>query len=363
MVLSEAFSELALSETVCFDGFDDPLAFYKSIRNESINGFLVSPHIGGGTSDIEFDILTGINTRHFRGVPYSFTMVTRTFPGFVNVLNKAGFESLALHPGAGWFYNRQNTYLLLGFGDFMDQNQFNRGDTKGGYISERQTIDAILREYKNRSNDPFFLKAITIQNHGPYHGKYNAEINFNIQQNQQGEDLSLSDKDALANYFVGLKDSDEGLKRLVEFFKTEEEPVVLVYYGDHLPSLPLSVYETLIPETEGVGDSLIRFNRVPFLIWANEAGRVKLDARHFETALPADRTISSLYLGAALLKMLGLDELDAYIAFINWLLPLYPVILENTYRYREGPFMVYDPDTNPDLAKYKSWAYHRIMNP
>jgi phosphoglycerol transferase MdoB-like AlkP superfamily enzyme len=344
MVLSEAFSELAYNETLNFNETNDPLNHYKSIKKESLHGYLVSPHIGGGTADIEFDIFTGINTRDFRGVPYSFTMVTRPeTPGFTQVLREAGYKLTALHPGAGWFYNRQHVYPLLGFDAFIDQENFDKKDTKGGYITEKQTIESIIHHYENRDTSPYFLKAITIQNHGPYYKKYK------------------DDGDELENYFVGLKDSDTGLKMLTDFLRTQPDPVILVYYGDHLPSLPLSVYENLIPEADEPGANLIRFNRVPFLIWANDAGRAYVDHEAFEAAMPDDRVVSSFYLGAMLLEVIGLHHFDPFMVYLNELRLKYPVSLENTYRHMNGPFTVFDANEAPELALYKSWAYYRIM--
>jgi hypothetical protein len=152
------------------------------------------------------------------------------------------------------------------------------------------------------------------------------------------------------------------LRTLAEYFRRRPEPVVLVYYGDHLPSLPLAVYQALIPETEGIGDALIRFNRVPFLIWANETGRNLLNSEVFEASLPKDRTISAHYLGAALLEMLGLDKTDPFLEFLNQLRPEYPVSLESTYRRGgDADFTVFEPDDAPELARYKSWAYYRVM--
>jgi hypothetical protein len=68
-------------------------------------------------------------------------------------------------------------------------------------------------------------------------------------------------------------------------------------------------------------------------------------------------------LGAALLDMLGLGAVDAYMEFVNELRRHYPVTLESTYRRTNEPFEVYDPQEAPDLAKFKSWGYHRIVSP
>ncbi|MCL2420633.1 MAG: LTA synthase family protein [Defluviitaleaceae bacterium] len=370
MVLSEAFSELAMSPHINFDGLPDPMQHYREIIAEpgTISGHIVVPHIGGGTADTEFDILTGINARRFRGVPYAFTMVTRPFPGVVSVFNDAGYRALAMHPGMGWFYNRQNVYPYLGFEAFLDIAAFDAEALRGGYISEEHTIDQVLEAFRGHldsgDNTPLFLKAITIQNHGPYDGKYgDVEMNFNIVEdmtNNPAIDLTDAASGSLAQYFYGMFDVDEGLRRLVAYFRALDEPVVLVYYSDHLPSFPLAIYEALIPEPDDAvyGEVLIRYNRVPFLIWANDAAMPLLDTEPFMESFPADQTISAHYLGAALVEMLGLS--DPFLDFVNSLRGDFPVVLERTFFAPDGDMQLFDAAVHWELGLYNSWGYFRI---
>jgi len=351
MILSEAFSELPLSPYINFDGFDShPMYHYLAIREESIHGHIIVPNIGGGTADTEFDILTGINSRQFRGVPYAFTMVTRPFPSIVQVLNQVGYRSLAMHPGAAWFYDRQNVYLHLGFEAFLCDRSFDIAQQRGGYISEEHTVDRILEEFRNHLENspgvPLFLKAITIQNHGPYYGKYeDVEVNFNFSPEIPfGHRLSHGDVMALSNYFHGMFDKDEGLRRLVEYFQTLDEPVILVYYGDHLPSFPLAIYETLIPD----GDPLLHFNELPFIIWSNFS----------LSDIDIEGSISAYYLGGILLQLIGV--FDPFFVFLSTLHENYPIVLERSFFDSYGEMHVFESlEVDSALALYKSWAYYR----
>ncbi|MCL1987808.1 MAG: LTA synthase family protein [Firmicutes bacterium] len=353
MILSEAFSDMPLSPVVNFDGFPHPMQNFLEIQEESsaINGHFIVPNIGGGTADTEFDILTGINSRRFRGVPYAFAMVTRPFGGFTNTLNLLGYRSIAMHPGAAWFYNRQNVYSYLGFEQFIDETAFDGANNmRGGYISEEHTIDRFLEEIRlhldNFPARPLFFKGITIQNHGPYDGKYgDIPLNFNTTA-----DLSLSDQNLLAQYFHGMLDVDAGLRRMVEYFREEEQPIILVYYGDHLPSFPLSIYENLILE----GNETIRHNRTPFLIWANDSALPMLNVDNF----PLSQDISSFYLGAILLQMLGISE--PFADFANELRQTYPIILERTFLDTAENMQLFDPTNNPQIGQFNSWSYFRI---
>jgi len=354
MILSEAFSEMPLSPYINFDGLPHPMYHYLAIREESIHGHIIVPNIGGGTADTEFDILTGLNSRQFRGVPYAFTMVTRAFPSIAHVLNQAGYRSLAMHPGAAWFYNRQNVYLHLGFEAFLCDRYFDITQQRGGYISEEHTIDRILEEFRNHLDSspevPLFLKAITIQNHGPYYGKYeDVEVNFNFSSEiPYSERLAHSDVMAVSNYFHGMFDKDEGLRRLVEYFRALDEPVILIYYGDHLPSFPLAIYEALIPET----DPLLHFNELPFIIWANFPLA--------EADYGFGSSISAHYLGAIVLSYAGV--FDHFFDFLHVVRRQFPIILERSFFDPYGEMHVFadlSDLSHPDLALYKSWAYYR----
>jgi len=356
MILSEAFSELPLSPQIDFKGHADPLENYKRVKGESLSGFLVVPHFGGGTSNTEFDVLTGINSRGVRGVPYCFTLITRRFPSVAWVLRDAGYRTLAMHPGAGWFYGRQNVYPLLGFETFLDEKAFWPAEWKGMYISERSTFDAIFSEYEKAAAEspdtPLFIKGITIQNHGPYVGKYGrVEKNFN-----SSLELSSEDSEALSQYFHGLADCDAELLRLVEFIESRDEPILLAYYGDHLPSFPYGLLQRIVPE--GDSDPQARFFRLPFIVYANATARESVDLSKIE--LPEDGAVSAFYFGAMLLDLLGYGEDDPFFSFLNGLRASYPVALEKTFAGRDGIFYEFESVRDESLAMYNSWAYGRI---
>ena len=361
-VMNESFSDIAMSPALNFDGHNDPMKNFKAIQKESISGYIVVPGIGGATADTEFDVLTGLNTRDFiKNVSYSFTMITRKFPGITAALKSAGYNAMAMHPGAGWFYNRQNVYPLLGFDSFLYDADFNWEDTKGGYISESQTIDRILQEYQQHLDTagdvPLFLKCITIQNHGYYLEKYGSVRNFNTDAV-----LSAEDEDVLANYIEGIADCDEGLRRLVEYFRGVDQPTILVYYGDHLPAFSMPLYQALIHESDDPMDWLIKYNKTPFIIWANDAARDMIDVEAFEATLPYNHTLSAHYLGAAVLDLVDINGIDPFVDFLNKIRKQYPIVLETVYRagFEGAPMMIFDPSEAPDLALYRCWEYFRV---
>jgi phosphoglycerol transferase MdoB-like AlkP superfamily enzyme len=365
LILSEAFSDILLSPCLSFDRYTAPMENYKRIRDDSISGHLIVPNIGGGTADTEFDIFTGLNTRHLRGTPYAYNLITKQVSALPSILTRAGYDSLALHPGYGWFYNRQNVYRYMGFDMFLDSKTYDAADTKGMYITEKQTAERIISEYEQRqtvSKSPFFEFCVTIQNHGPYVGKYNAVKNFDI-----NKPLSDEAENAVSNYVEGMIDCDRELGVLVDYLSGRPEPVILVYYGDHLPSFSAEIYEALIPSGMPVNsyEHLTRLYKTPFIIWQNQAARAStpIERLYGELTPPGGEwVITSNYLGANLLYLLGFDGVDPFMDYVSDLSRTYPVILENNALTSDSSFIDLGEEPSEQIEFYRSWEYYWIFN-
>jgi phosphoglycerol transferase MdoB-like AlkP superfamily enzyme len=364
LILGEAFSDILDSPLMDYSQHVDPLKNFKELASDSISGHIVVPNVGGGTADTEFDIFTGINTRHFRGAPYGYSLIAKETPSFTSLLKGLGYSSLAMHPGFGWFYNRQNVYVHLGFPGLIDLKEFDDTDMKGLYISEMQTIDRVITEYKTRVNEnpetPFFEFVVTIQNHGPYVGKYNVtEQNFET----TAEGLSENHLNALQNYVHGLTDCDVELGNLATFFESRKEPIILIYYGDHLPSFENQIYNTFLPVTGDPAQDATRLFKTPFLIWQNsaakETGEVEQRLKNIIGEGPI--VMSSSYLGTFVSSLLGFEKADPFFEEVSELSKDYPIVLENHYIDDAGSMIEQDDSLDTPLSFYKSWEYYRIF--
>jgi hypothetical protein len=72
-------------------------------------------------------------------------------------------------------------------------------------------------------------------------------------------------------YLSLIKDSDDALRYFLTELKKFNEPMVVVMFGDHLPSLEQGFYEELYGKplsSVSLEESLRRYE-VPFMIWAN----------------------------------------------------------------------------------------------
>ncbi|MDR1537654.1 MAG: LTA synthase family protein [Clostridiales bacterium] len=364
LILSEAYSDMISSPHLDFSNYADPMKNFKKLKEESISGYIVVPNVGGGTSDTEFDIFTGMNSRHFRGAPYAYSLIAKPISAMPSVLSFLGYDNIAIHPGFGWFYNRQNVYGYMGFSRLIDIESFDKTDTKGMYVTEEQTINKIISEYEEHMRSapekPFFEFCVTIQNHGPYLDKYgDSELNFSSDLN-----FTKNEENALYNYIYGMLDCDRELGVLTDYLRNRPEPVVLVYYGDHLPSFEKSIYEALIPHSDDPAEELIRLYKTPFLIWQNDSAKKAsgIDAIYEEMSIEGDWTFSSSRLGAAVNMLLGFAGSDPFIDEANVIYESYPVIFESQYVTASGSVELLGEKDEHPINFYRSWEYYNIYN-
>lgn len=372
MIMSEAFSDISNSESINFDEYGDPLEFYNQFinRDDVISGHIVVPNFGGGTSDTEFDVLTGCSTKYIDSSQVSYNFIRKPMEAMPRLLKNIGYDTLAIHPGYGWFYNRTNVYKNMGFDDFiyLEEDFDPSTQNKGGYISDEVTTQSIIDNFENHvknNDDPLFEFCVTIQNHGPYEEKYeNLKTNFST-------DIQLTDdeKAIYSGYFQGIDDADAQIETLVNYFESIDEPVVLVFFGDHLPGFSngMSYFSQFRPDIDLNGNQWqqMKAYETPFFIWAND---VALKTTNFsENAknikMPVNDIISSFYLGTTVMELLDMGNISPLFGFVNELRGSLPVVSSNVYMYPDGTLSdTIDESKTADIQKYKEWIYYKLFD-
>ena len=361
MIMSEAFSDISNSESINFDEYGDPLEFYNQFinRDHVISGHIVVPNFGGGTSDTEFDVLTGCSTKYIDSSQVSYNFIRKPMEAMPRLLKNIGYDTLAIHPGYGWFYNRTNVYKNMGFDDFiyLEEDFDPSTQNKGGYISDEVTTQSIIDNFENHvknNDDPLFEFCVTIQNHGPYEEKYeNLKTNFST-------DIQLTDdeKAIYSGYFQGIDDAEAQIETVVIYFESIDEPVVLVFFGDHLPGFSngMSYFSQFRPDIDLNGNQWqqMKAYETPFFIWAND---VALKTTNFsENAknikMPVNDIISSFYLGTTVMELLDMGNISPLFGFVNELRGSLPVASSNVYMYPDGTLSdTIDESKTADIQK------------
>ena len=370
MIMGEAFSDISESAVIDFNGYTDPLENYKSIASSpnSISGSIITPSFGGGTANTEFDVLTGGVTTYLNNSLSSYNFIVKDTPALPSMLKNMGYDTLAIHPSFGWFYNRQNVYDFFGFDKTMFGEHFDlQTQRKGEYISEEVTMDAIIDTFDHHlrnSDTPLFSFTVTIQNHGPYDSKYGITKNFNTSVPLANEEYNI-----LSNYFEGVHDADVQIKRLVDHFNNVDEPVVLVYFGDHLPGFTngMTYYDKLMPhiDVNGTLEQGLNQYRTPFLIWENNSAKKLIDFEKEKNKLmlSEDPVISANYLGAMLTELLEFKNISPIFDFENELRKKLPVFKNGAFIDESGE---YTSEISYELLKklefLQGWVYYQIKD-
>lgn len=368
MVMNEAFSDI--TDDPAFTWETDPLPNLHALQKDprALSGRIVVPGFAGGTANTEFDVLTGMQTNALSAATTSaLRVVNRNLDSVFRVFGDEGFHTSFFHPGDDWFYNRENVYRWLGaeetvFADEMEDLRY-----KGRWVTDDYLADFIEEKFEEAVSGGEMLcnYTTTIQNHMSYTAdKYGADYGF-PPVNAPG--LSEEVETMLAVYAEGARDADGMLGRLVEYFSDTEEPVVLAFWGDHLPylgdnqigyrQLGLDVFSG--PE----GQENLTAYETPYVIWANGAAAEALDWESAveALALPRGGEISACFFGAALLELTGRGEATPWFAFLNQLRREAPVIQRETVLLSDGTLVQGLPETlKPTVAKWRQWSYYKL---
>ena len=371
MVMNEAFSDLTDSPAFDYGEEDDPLSNLHALEADphALSGHLVVPGFAGGTANTEFDVLTGIQTNALSAsTTSSFRVVNRNLESLFRVFDADGYATSFFHPGDDWFYNRENVYRWLGAEHTLFADEMEAVEYKGRWVTDDYMSDLITNELDSAvsAGELLFHYTTTIQNHMSYTAdKYGEGYEFP----PVPLTISVSDEveTMLRVYAEGVRDADAMLGRLVDTFSAQEEPVVLVYFGDHLPYLGDNQlgYQALGLTQEADWDAL-RSYETPYVIWANDAAAETLDWDAAAEALDLPETISASFLGAAVLELTGRGEETPWFAFLNALRRVSPVVQKQTCVLADGSTVSpLDAGAVPDaledsLRQWRCWSYYKL---
>lgn len=269
-VLSESFTDEAILGQY-LHLTDTLMPFYRSFTRECQTGRLYVPKVGGGTSETEFEVLTGLRSQYTVN-PYSMGLPPMN--SVASVLRQKGYTATAIHWYAGVYYNRYQNLPMEGFDNIFTTDTTDRDFEKiGMFVSDREHYKAIMAQMAQTAGRDFIF-CLTMQNHGGYDyadfGQlYGADVPFT-------NALSPANQRNVANYCYLLRQSDAALAEWIAALKAFDEPTMVVFFGDHLAPLGMSAYEELGIPTSGDISHL-----TPYFIWSNVkryTGSVNLSA-------------------------------------------------------------------------------------
>jgi len=173
-----------------------------------------------------------------------------------------------------------------------------------------------MYEKKRAEGKPVFFFIVTIQNHGGYSKIPDPTIH--LMDDMKNNEAST--------YLTGIKKTDDSVKKIIEYFSSVKEPVVIFFYGDHYPHIP-SFWKQIVGVPDiglFTSDQQAGATMTPYFIWANYD-------------IPSETMNSSLcYMSGKLMEVAGFPR-TTYMNFLQDMKKHIP---------RLNPFVIMDEKGN-----------------
>ena len=334
VIMNESFADLSVLGEL---NTNMPLTpNLDALQDNTLRGYALSSVFGAKTPNSEWEFLTGNTMAFLPAGSVVYQQYLNSQPtSLVSELKEIGYTCVAMHPHYATGWSRDTVYPKLGFDEMSFIDEFDTTDLIRKYISDQQVYDKIIRRFEQKGEDEkLYLFGVTMQNHGGY-----TEVYDNFEQNYYKTGTSYTDAN---QYFSLIHESDEALGNLISYFRNVEEPVEIVFFGDHQPSLTSSFY----PLLNGKGlsgltlEELEALYTVPFFIWTN-----------YETE-EEEIPISSLnFLSTLVLERAGLP-LSSYHQFLSDLMEVVPAINSRGYYSKSRQTYQYVEDAVGEEAEW-----------
>ena len=290
IVQLESFFDITRLSGVTYN--QDPLPNIHKLMDHYSHGFLEVPTIGGGTVNTEFEVLTGMSLAYFGSgeYPYTTVLTKNTTESLPFLLNKHQYVSHALHNNMGSFYDRNLVYPHLGFNDFTSVEYMNNVETNPLGWAKDTILTTYIDDILSTTEEKDFIFTVSVQPHGKYPDKpvIDAPVilpstsdPLQVMENQDMDKVSgsdsqnASDNNDLTSLLEGLfgeenyqtqntdetqpmltieetaynqflyyanqiYETDVFVGQLIDSLDELGEPTIVVFYGDHLPSLNMT---------------------------------------------------------------------------------------------------------------------------
>ena len=376
-IMNESLADLSVLGE--FTTNEDYMPFLRSLTENTIKGNTYVPVIGAGTSNSEFEFLTGHSTAFLPSGSNAYMLyIKKPLASLVSTLEGQNYSSYTMHPYYEKGWNRLNVYNNMGFDlfdtiedllipDMMYEYSRNGSDPDylqsmadiyypgtdlllRQYISDSYNYDVLIENYENRDKSkPYFAFNVTMQNHGGY---TTPALNFNEEIYVTSSSTSY---EKVNRYLSLVKRSDEAFKELVDYFSNVKEPTVICMFGDHHPS----VENAFISELLGVNNlSSLTIEQeqarhaTPFYIWAN----FDIEEQYIDK-------LSVNYLSSLTLKTAGVKLTD-YNEYLLKLMEELPVIDTVGYIDSQNNYYRWSSDSpyREKLNEYEQIQYNNIFD-
>lgn len=349
-IMDESFADMSIYDRLQVN--EEAIPFFKSLKENTIKGWMYSPVTGGGTANVEYEFLTGNSSAFLPSgtVPYQLYVKDKQ-TSLVSLADSLGYTTTAFHPylSSGW--NRPLVYKYMGFDNQLYDEDLIDPDYVRGYISDESDFQTIRSITEKAQGEKTFIFNVTMQNHGGYNqGWYNLPRVVSLTGTMFGT------SNYTEQYLALMRKSDDALKKLLDYYSHVEEPTMIVFFGDHQGKLTTAFYEQLFGKsTDSLTVEETQMEYIaPFMIWAN------YDIPEQENVM-----LSTNYLGVLTAKTANLP-MTGYMKYLAELYEELPVINTNGYITPDG-VMKENMEELPEslqekVAQYQTLSYCSLFS-
>ena len=335
-ILSESFVDpiripsLKLSE--------DPIPYIRSLKTDTTSGVMLGSGYGGGTANVEYEVLTGFSTDYLDSslrIPYTLLVPNlHEVPNFTNIFR----NKTAVHTYNASLYKRKDVFRKFGFEHFFYDGSnpdltYKETIENSEYISDESAYQEVLDILHSGYDSNLFVLLTTMQNHIPYEsGQYTNQF-------QVLNEIDEQKKSKIETYIQGLHYTDVATKNFIEEIKQIDKPITVLFFGDHLPS---DIFDYFAEENN---DDLA-FYKTDYFIYSN-----------FEQKVLNYPVVSPNVMSSIVLEQLNIT-LSPYYVMLDEVKKTIPVIRWGEYLLDE--FFVYE-DEFPESAQELVNDYRMIQ--
>ena len=335
-IMSESFADLSVLGDGDLETNIELTPFLDSLTENTLRGYALSSVYSAKTPNSEWEFMTG-NSMAFmpQGSVVYQQFIDDDPTSIVSNLSNIGYTCVAIHPYYATGWSRNTIYPTMGFDEMYFIDDFDQEQLLRKYITDEAFYDKIIERYESSpSNEDLFIMGISMQNHGGYGEEYD-----NMEQYVFKYGLSYTD---VNQYLQLVHETDMATEKLIEYFSNVDDPVEIIFFGDHQPGLNSKFYELM--NGKGLSgltlEELEELYTIPFFIWTN------YDTEEEEIELTSINYLSTLALERANI------DLPAYNQFLADMMEEIPAINSQAYYSIEAGTFKYLSDASGEEAEW-----------
>ena len=223
--------------------------------------------VNEGTSS-DADLMINTSMYPLRRGSTFFRYPGAAYNSLPNLLEEEGYDTAAIHPDKGSFWNYASGLRGIGFDTFIDYYSFEIDEEIGLGLSDESYFRQVVPMLKDLKN-PFYAFTVTLTSHGP----------FDLPEEKRALEIDETlDENILGGYFQSINYTDRQIGNFLSQLDKEGllDNTVIVIEGDHTGVH--KYYNSAIETLENPEDWYLDngHHTVPFIIWSKGMDKGKI---------------------------------------------------------------------------------------